>query len=115
MERCEIRYLEDFVTERYNYDGNGKLTKKNGDVFDGNFNNGKVHGEVIIHFKDGMKFKGIFKDGKRNGPAIEEEKDGTRFEGTYVDDKRDGNFVEKDRNGNITAQGSYTRGHRQLR
>ena len=28
VERCEIRYLEDFVTERYHYDGNGKLTKK---------------------------------------------------------------------------------------
>jgi hypothetical protein len=28
VERCEIRYLEDFVTEQYHYDENGKLTKK---------------------------------------------------------------------------------------
>ena len=45
----------------------------------------------------------------------EEDKDGNRFEGTYLDDVRDGNFVEKDRNGKVTAQGTYTRGHRQLK
>ena len=43
------------------------------------------------------------------------DKDGNRFEGTYLDDVRDGNFVEKDRNGKVTAQGSYTRGHRQIK
>jgi hypothetical protein len=31
-----------------------------------------------------------------------------------VEDRRDGRFVEKDRNGNITAQGTYVRGKRQL-
>jgi antitoxin component YwqK of YwqJK toxin-antitoxin module len=68
-----------------------------------------------VRFADGSKFKGEYKNGKRNGSAIEEDKDGNRFEGTYVDDQRDGRFVEKDRNGNITAQGNYTRGHRQVR
>ena len=48
-----------------------------------------------------------------NGKAIEEDKDGKRFEGNYVDDLRDGKFIEKDRNGNIIAEGTYTRGHRQ--
>jgi antitoxin component YwqK of YwqJK toxin-antitoxin module len=65
-----------------------------------------------VRFADGSKFKGIFKNGKRNGPALEVDKDGNRFEGIYADDVRDGNFVEKDRNGKITAQGTYTRGHR---
>ena len=37
-----------------------------------------------------------------------------RFEGSYIDDLRDGHFVEKDRNGNITAEGNYERGHRQV-
>ena len=63
---------------------------------------------------DGSKFKATFKNGKRNGAAIEEDKDGKRFEGSYLDDRKDGRFVEKDRNGNITAQGIYVRGHRQL-
>jgi antitoxin component YwqK of YwqJK toxin-antitoxin module len=65
-----------------------------------------------LRFSDGSKCKGHFKDGKRNGPAIEEDKNGLRFEGTYVDDVRDGHFIEKDRNGRITAEGTYTRGHR---
>ena len=67
-----------------------------------------------MRFADGSKFKGQFKDGKRNGPAIEEDKDGNRFEGIYKDDQRDGKFVEKDRNGRITAEGTYTRGHRNV-
>jgi antitoxin component YwqK of YwqJK toxin-antitoxin module len=69
----------------------------------------------VVRFADGSKFKGIFKNGRRNGAAVEEDKDGNRFEGTYLDDMRDGRFVEKDRNGKVTAQGTYTRGRRQLK
>lgn len=90
--------------------GRGKLVKKSGDVFEGDFRNGKVNGNVIIHFADGSKFKGIYKNGKRNGAAIEESKDGKRFEGSYVDGLRDGSFVEKDRNGQIVKRGHYERG-----
>ena len=66
-----------------------------------------------VRFADGSKFKGQFINGRRNGPAVEEDKNGNRFEGSYVDDRRDGRFVEKDANGNVTAQGNYTRGHRE--
>ena len=93
--------------------GHGKLTKKSGDIFEGNFINGAVDGEVIIHFHDGSKFKGTYKNGQRNGAAIEVDKEGKRFEGTYKNDVRDGKFVEKDRNGKITAIGTYTNGRRQ--
>ena len=94
--------------------GRGKLTMKNGDLYEGQFLNGQIHGEGIARYADGSKSRGHFKQGKRHGPAIEEDKDGKRFEGSYVDDRRDGRFVEKDRNGNITAQGTYIRGRRQL-
>ena len=92
--------------------GRGKLVKKNGDVYEGNFKNGLPDGEMIIHYADGAKFKGIYKAGKRNGKAIEESKDGVRFEGAYTNDERDGDFVEKDRNGQITARGTYDMGLR---
>lgn len=92
--------------------GLGKLTKHNGDIFEGNFKDGKVEGEVIIHYADGSKFKGVYRGGKRNGAAIEESKDGKRFEGSYVNDRREGKFVEKDRNGKITARGTYENGRR---
>jgi antitoxin component YwqK of YwqJK toxin-antitoxin module len=74
--------------------------------------NGKVEGEVIIHYADGSRFKGTYKNGKRNGKAIEETKDGKRFEGSYLNDIRDGKFVEKDRNGQITFVGHYESGRR---
>lgn len=58
----------------------GKLTKHSGDIFDGEFHNGRIEGQVIIHFANGSKFKGTYLNGRRNGPAIEETKDGRRFE-----------------------------------
>ena len=90
------------------------LTTKAGDVFEGQFKDGKIDGEGVARYADGSKFKGTFKAGKRNGAAIEEDKEGKRFEGYYKDDVRDGKFVEKDRNGKVIASGIYTRGHRQL-
>lgn len=86
------------------------FTKKNGDVFEGDFKDGHIEGEVIIHYANGSRFKGTYKKGLRNGAAIEEDKDGIRFEGSYVDDVRDGRFVEKDRNGNVTRTGHYESG-----
>ena len=54
--------------------GRGKLTKKNGDVFEGEFKNGLVDGNVVIHYADGRRFKGAYHKGKRQGPCIEEDK-----------------------------------------
>ena len=109
-----VKEGEDSVIWNFTEVGKGKLTTKNGDVFEGQFKNGKIEGEGIARYADGSKFKGTFKNGKRNGAAIEEDKDGKRFEGTYKDDVRDGKFVEKDRNGKVIASGTYERGHRQL-
>lgn len=74
--------------------------------------NGKIDGQVIIHYANGTRFKGTYKNGQRNGKAIEETKDGKRFEGSYVNDRRDGKFVEKDRNGTILFTGHYENGRR---
>ena len=92
--------------------GHGKLTKKNGDIFEGTYKDGQFEGEIIIHYADGAKFRGTYHNGLRNGQAIEVSKEGKRFEGSYKNGKRNGKFVEKDRNGNITAQGVYTDGVR---
>ena len=67
-------------------------------MFEGEFKNGLVDGNVVIHYADGRRFKGAYHKGKRQGPCIEEDKNGKRFEGTYRNDVRDGRFVEKDRN-----------------
>ena len=62
-------YVGDWKNDMQN--GHGKLVKKAGDVFEGNFKGtASVDGEVIIHYANGLKFKGVFKNGKPNGPAI---------------------------------------------
>ena len=94
--------------------GHGKLTKKSGDIFEGNFTQGAVDGEVIIHFHDGSKFRGTYHNGKRHGAAIEEDKNGNRFEGSYKNDERDGKYVEKDRTGKVTEKGTYVNGKKQI-
>ena len=94
--------------------GQGKLTKKNKDVYEGQFKNGEVEGLVIIHYVDGSKFKGNYHNGKRNGSAIEETANGVRFEGNYKDNQRDGKFIERDKNGKITAVGYYENGKRHV-
>ena len=79
--------------------GQGKLTKKNKDVYEGQFRNGLLEGLIIIHYTDGSKFRGSYHNGKRNGTAVEESASGVRFEGNYRDDCRDGKFIERDKNG----------------
>jgi antitoxin component YwqK of YwqJK toxin-antitoxin module len=93
--------------------GRGKLTKATGDIFEGNFKDGVVEGEVIIHFHDGSKFRGTYHNGKRHGAAIEEDKNGNRFEGSYKNDERDGKYVEKDKTGKVTETGTYVNGIKQ--
>ena len=55
VERCEIHYLEDFVTERYHYNDNGKLTKKEIVYEDGSSyveNECKWEGEFLLEEKE---------------------------------------------------------------
>ena len=44
--------------------GQGKLTKKNKDVYEGQFRNGLLEGLIIIHYADGSKFRGSYHNGK---------------------------------------------------
>ena len=88
------------------------MTKKNNDIYEGQFRDGKLEGLVIIHYADGSKFRGSYHNGKRNGSAIEESSNGIRFEGNYRDDVRDGKFIERDKNGKVMVSGHYERGKR---
>lgn len=56
------------------------------------FVNGKLDGEVVIHYADGTRFRGTFRNGLREGKAIEEDAKGVRFEGSYHEDERDGSL-----------------------
>ena len=79
--------------------GQGKLTKKNKDVYEGSFATDCQKDLSSSTYTDGSKFRGSYHNGKRNGTAVEESASGVRFEGNYRDDCRDGKFIERDKNG----------------
>lgn len=44
--------------------GPGKVIRKNGEVWEGNFNQNRLEGFGRITYPDGMKEEGLFKAGK---------------------------------------------------
>ena len=71
--------------------GKGKLIGHNGDIYNGNFFNGKMHGYGEYHFKEGGGYyKGEFKNGEYSGNGIEKYSNGNVFIGTFLKGLRDG-------------------------
>lgn len=50
--------------------GKERSTKKNGDIYEGEFRNGHVEGNVVIHYADGRRFKGVYRKGGAKEPAL---------------------------------------------
>ena len=45
------------------WNGQGKLTYKNGDVYEGEWKDGERHGQGKLTYKNGVVYKGAFVDG----------------------------------------------------
>ena len=84
----------------------GKLTFKNGDIYEGDFRNGKRTGKGIFYWKDGNVYKGDFVNGKRSGKGILRFVDGYVYEGEFLDGKRSGKGVFRFVNGD-TYEGDF--------
>jgi len=52
-----------------------------GNRYEGQWKDGKMHGQGVFEFVNGNRYEGQFKDGKRNGQGVYEYADGTRYEG----------------------------------
>jgi antitoxin component YwqK of YwqJK toxin-antitoxin module len=57
-------------------------------------------------------FDGYFEEGKMHGDAVEVNEAGIRTECSYVNGERHGTFKEFDREGNLIASGEYNQGKR---
>ena len=44
-------------------EGHGTFSWPGGDRYEGQFLNGKMHGDGVYHYADGFKYQGSFKDG----------------------------------------------------
>ena len=80
-------------------DGNRRIEFENGDVYEGEFKNGLMHGEGVYRWADGAVYEGEFKDGYRFGKGKYIWGIGSPFEG----DVYEGDF----RYGERTGVGTY--------
>jgi len=73
-------------------EGRGEVVFNNGDRLQGEFKNGRVHGEgTWISGSSGNSYMGNWRDGRREGAGIYSWSHGAQqYVGEWVDDKREG-------------------------
>ena len=67
--------------------GEGTKTYKSGNVYVGEFKDGKKNGKGTLKYHSGSVYVGEFKDGKKNGQGKLTKSDGSVYEGEFKDNK----------------------------
>jgi hypothetical protein len=88
---------------RYLYKTSGdiliSLFYHDGDVYEGEFKDGKSNGYGIYKFKSGDVYEGEFKDDKFEGKGIYKYKNGDIYKGEFKNNKKDGKGIYIWKNG----------------
>ena len=74
------------------FHGQGTATWANGNKYVGGFKNGKEHGQGTLTWSDGEKYVGEFKDGNYHGQGTYTYADGIVEKGIF----KDGKFIKSD-------------------
>lgn len=93
--------------------GVGALSYKNGDLYAGQFDEGKVSGRGVVTFANkasGLGYSGQFAAGGYNGFGVYYLSNGWRFEGTFKNSQLDGLGAKIDPSGKVVEQGTYDNG-----
>ncbi|CAF1169266.1 unnamed protein product [Didymodactylos carnosus] len=98
--------------------GQGRHEYANGDVYEGNFDNGEHHGYGVHLRKDGTRYEGQWKDGQREGTGTLIWGSGTKWPGDkYVSSFANGEMHGQGRheyaNGDV-YEGNYVEGERSV-
>ena len=84
-------------------EGNGVMYIDGGNIYKGEFKNGKYEGKGIYYYNEepskGDRYEGDFKNGKSEGKGIYYWNDGMRYEGDWKNDKREGKGIYYFNNG----------------
>jgi len=88
----ELRYEGEFG-EYFKRTGAGTLYLRNGDRFEGNFDNRKKSGFGKFFYANGDIYEGQYVDGKRSGPGKFLSANKDRYEGEFANDKRSGTGI----------------------
>lgn len=75
------------------YNGKGTFQYTNGDKYDGQWKDGKMHGIGLYEFANGDRYKGDFHVNKREGTGTYVWKNKGRYVGEWKADKRHGHGV----------------------
>ena len=96
----------------------GTYTFANGDIYVGDWRDGKRNGQGTNTWPNGEKYVGEYKDDKRNGQGTYTLPNGEKYVGEYKDDKRNGQgtntwpdggtYVGEYRDGKRNGQGTTT-------
>jgi len=119
-DRVEVKRLVDelkpfmsFVKESYEGEykdgkmhGNGIYRYASGDVYEGEWKDGKKHGRGMCRYASGNVYEGEYKDGKMHGRGMYRYASGNVYEGEYKDDKRHGRGMYRYAHGDV-YEGEY--------
>ena len=90
--------------------GYGSATFPKGDVYVGDWKNGKAQGKGILKYKDGNTYFGDWREGKANGYGVMEYSNGNRYKGEWKDSEAHGNGTLFDKEGKIIFSGKWFEG-----
>jgi len=93
--------------------GVGALSYKNGDLYAGQFDEGRVSGRGVVTFANkssGYGYSGQFAAGAYNGLGVYYLSNGWRFEGTFKNNQLNGLGAKVDPSGKVVEQGTYDNG-----
>jgi hypothetical protein len=81
--------------------GKGIYRAANGNVYEGDWKDDKENGKGIYRFTSGNVFQGEWKDGKMKGKGVARYADGDVYEGEWEKDKRNGMGIYRSGNGDV--------------
>ena len=82
--------------------GEGTVTWKSGDRYEGAFENGHRHGQGVYDYPDGRRYEGAWQEGERAGQGVMTYADGGRYEGGWRKGKQHGAGIVISPEGEIT-------------
>lgn len=91
------------------FQGPGRMEYKNGDVYDGNWKDGKRQGNGFIEYASGGDYDGEWLNGKRHGEGVETTAD-DRYDGSWARGKRHGVGILTQ--GGVEVESQWSNGQR---
>jgi hypothetical protein len=97
-----------YSAEAQNFSGKGRIKFPNGDVYEGDFNGGKMEGKGLLTSENGDRYHGQFKNGFKHGVGQFQAQAGERYAGTWLYNKREGDDAVAMEVDGSRYEGSYT-------